>query len=141
MLVSALSILLFLTFLTLGGFHFYWLFGGQWGLTKVFPTKRVDAPAPKIPKVATLIVALGLVAFGCFYLIKLPLLPIELPHGIVGFAYWLIPGIFILRAIGDFNYVGFFKRIKGTPFAQADKRLFSPLCLGIGLVGIMVEVI
>lgn len=40
--------------------------------------------------------------------------------------------VFILRAIGDFRLVGFFKRVRGTPFATWDTRLFSPLCLALG---------
>jgi hypothetical protein len=38
-----------------------------------------------------------------------------------------------VRAIGDFNYVGFFKRRRGTRFAHLDTRLYSPLALGLGL--------
>ncbi|MDX1996921.1 MAG: DUF3995 domain-containing protein [Thermoanaerobaculia bacterium] len=41
--------------------------------------------------------------------------------------------VFLLRAVGDFRLVGFFKRIRGTPFARWDTRLFSPLCLALGL--------
>lgn len=40
--------------------------------------------------------------------------------------------VFLLRAIGDFRLVGFFKRVRGTPFARWDTRLFSPLCLVLG---------
>ncbi|MEM6843120.1 MAG: DUF3995 domain-containing protein [Bacteroidota bacterium] len=47
--------------------------------------------------------------------------------------------IFILRALGEFNYVGFFKRVKNTEFARADSRIFSPLCLGIGVIGILIQ--
>jgi hypothetical protein len=38
-----------------------------------------------------------------------------------------------LRAIGDFRLVGVFKRIRGTPFAWWDSRLFVPLCCFIAL--------
>jgi Protein of unknown function (DUF3995) len=41
--------------------------------------------------------------------------------------------VFVLRAVGDFRLVGFFKRVRGTPFATWDTRLFSPLCLALGL--------
>ena len=52
---------------------------------------------------------------------------------------WIIAGIFILRAIGDFRYVGFFKSVKQSAFARADSRYYSPLCLLIGVLGIMIE--
>ena len=35
----------------------------------------------------------------------------------------------LARAIGDFGYVGFFKRKGGDPFARLDTRVYSPLCL------------
>ena len=35
----------------------------------------------------------------------------------------------LVRAIGDFGYVGFFKRKGGNPFARLDTRVYSPLCL------------
>jgi hypothetical protein len=39
---------------------------------------------------------------------------------------------FLLRAVGEFRYVGFFKRHRGTRFAYLDTWLFSPLCVAIG---------
>jgi hypothetical protein len=46
--------------------------------------------------------------------------------------------VFVLRAIGDFRLVGFFKRVRGTPFAVWDTRVFSPLCLALGLSSLWV---
>jgi hypothetical protein len=38
--------------------------------------------------------------------------------------------------VGDLKLVGFFKRIKGTRFAELDTWLYAPLCvlLALGLV-------
>jgi len=55
--------------------------------------------------------------------------------------YWFIPIIFILRAVGDFNYVGIFKKIKNTEFARADSKIFIPLCLIIGICGITIKLL
>lgn len=41
--------------------------------------------------------------------------------------------VFVLRAVGDFRLVGFFKKVRGTAFARWDTRLYSPLCLALGL--------
>lgn len=142
MILIILSIILFLVFTFLGGFHFYWLFGGTYGVKKVIPTKGTDAiNTQAIPPVATLIVALVLISFGLMYLLKAELITISLPNWIIDYGLWFIPVIFILRAIGEFNYVGFFKKIKDTEFAQADSRIFSPLCLGIGLVGVIIQLL
>jgi len=40
--------------------------------------------------------------------------------------------VLVARAVGDFRYVGFFKRVRGSRFAVLDSRLFSPLCLALG---------
>ena len=44
------------------------------------------------------------------------------------------------RAVGEFRYVGFFKRVRGSRFAQLDTLIYSPLCLllavGVALVAL-----
>ncbi|WP_289042311.1 DUF3995 domain-containing protein [uncultured Zobellia sp.] len=133
-----LSLILFLIFVVLGGFHFYWLFGGLWGLEKAIPTKD-GLSSLAIPKIATFFVAVVLVSFGLLYLIKSGFLTIDGPNWIINYGYWFVPSIFILRAIGDFKYVGLFKKIKHTTFANADSKVFIPLCLAIGIMGILVQ--
>jgi hypothetical protein len=55
----------------------------------------------------------------------------------VRIAVWLLAAVFALRAIGDFRYVGFFKRVRNTGFARLDTRAYSPLCAGLAvLIGI-----
>ena len=125
----------------LSGFHFYWLFGGKWGGDQVFPTKNNNSPPITIPKLPTLIVAFGLWFIGLIYLNKSGLVSISFPDWLIRYGAWFIPCIFILRAIGEFKYVGFFKKIKGTKFAKADTKLFSPLCLFIGLAGILIQLL
>lgn len=98
---------------------------------------RVQNP---IPKFATLIVGFGLLFFGLIYFIKSGLINDPFPNRITNYAYWFTPSIFILRAIGDFNYLGYFKKIKDTEFAKVDTKLFVPLCLIIGLFGILIQV-
>lgn len=138
MIVTTLSLLLLVTFMILSGFHFYWLFGGTWGVSKVIPTKDNDTSALSPPQFATLVVALGLASFGGLYLIKSGLINLTFPSWFE-YAYWAIPAIFTIRAIGEFNYVGFFKKIKHTEFAKADSKLFSPLCLGMGIAGFLIQ--
>lgn len=137
MITLVLSIILFLIFTALGGIHFYWVFGGKWAVEKVIPTKT-DAPnTASIPPIATVVVGLALLSAGFLYLLKSGLITVPLPGWITSLGYWFIPVLFILRAIGEFKYVGFFKSIKDTEFAKADSSIFSPLCLGIGVIGII----
>ena len=130
MIITILSLTLLIIFMVLSGFHFYWLFGGIWGLDQVIPTKGKDLTSLSIPKIATLVVALVLAIFGMLYFVKSGITNVEIPKSydwIVNYGYWIIPSIFILRGIGDFNFVGIFKKIKDTKFAKADSKIFSPL--------------
>ncbi|MFT5824083.1 MAG: hypothetical protein ACI8ZM_005349, partial [Crocinitomix sp.] len=114
MITTILSLTLFAIFTLLAVLHVYWLFGGKWALEKAIPSsedgEKVFNPWP----IATTIVSGGLALFGLFYLLKSDLIHIDLPNWIIVLGGWLIPAIFILRAIGDFNYLGFFKKIKHT---------------------------
>ncbi|KAA1246641.1 DUF3995 domain-containing protein [Aquimarina sp. RZ0] len=138
-MTTIVSIILLAIFIALGFIHFYWLFGGKWGLEMVIPTKNNQTNILSIPKFATLIVALVLLLFGLMYLMKSGFINIQVPNWVTNYGSWLIPSIFILRAIGDFKYLGFFKKIKKTNFAKADSNLFSPLCLSIGILGILIQ--
>jgi hypothetical protein len=41
---------------------------------------------------------------------------------------WLLATAFVLRTIGDFRYVGLFKRERLTLFAELDGRIYTSLC-------------
>ena len=139
MMTTIFSIILFLIFILLGLIHFYWIFGGKWALEKALPTKEIGEKAIEPTKIATAIVGIGLISFGLLYLTKSSLIDFQIPNWIMTYGSWIIPVIFILRAIGDFKYVGFFKKIKSTNFGKADSKIFSPLCLTIGIIGILIQ--
>ena len=139
MILILLSIALCIVYTLFGVFHFYWLFGGTWGLSKVIPSTTEKVTTLAIPKFATLVVAVVFIIFGSFYLIKANVIKFNIPIWLSPYIYWSIPSIFILRAIGEFKYVGFFKTIKHTEFAKADSTFFSPLCLGLGSIGFLIE--
>lgn len=138
-MLTSSSIILCAIFIILSGFHFYWLFGGTWGLDSVIPSKTNEATTLAIPKLATLIVALGLAFLAFFYLSISTLINYQFPDWISIYGGWFIASIFIIRAIGEFKYVGLFKKIKDTKFAKADTKIFVPLCLFIGSIGILIQ--
>ncbi|WP_218962179.1 DUF3995 domain-containing protein [Sphingobacterium sp. 1.A.4] len=132
------SILLILIFLFISGLHIYCAFGGRWGSSAVFPTKD-DTIEPKMPgPVPTLIVALGL--FGFALIILLNIMDHNLPiwvDNICKYGILAIIGIFLFRAIGDFRYVGLFKKYRNTKFGVNDSKYYTPLCLFIAFLGII----
>lgn len=50
-----------------------------------------------------------------------------------GIAIVVLALMFAVRAVGDFRYVGFFKRIRGSRFARMDTLYYSPLCAALAL--------
>jgi hypothetical protein len=141
MITFLASILVFI-FVSIAAIHFYWAFGGRKWSDLVLPT-RSDSPEillfrPRI--VETLIVAAGFLAFVWIIGMKAQLFPLVwLSPTYVTYAVFGIAFIFLVRAIGEFRYVGFFKRIKNTPFGQMDTRYYSPLCLLISIISLIIN--
>jgi len=130
--------LLFAIFLFLSVLHAYWGFGGRWASQAVFPTKD-DQTAAVMPGAGpTFIVAIGLLAIGLFIIQKAARLGWPLPVWLDQYGLWLIAGLFLVRSIGDFRYVGFFKTIRYTAFGRNDTAYYSPLCLIIGILTLVV---
>jgi len=130
-----------LVFLVLSGIHWNWVFGGTWGFDKAIPINIDGNKIFNPKKIESSIVAAGLFAFATYYFLISDLISIDYPKWISIYIGWVISSIFILRSIGDFKYVGVFKKIKTTDFGRADSKFFSPLCLVIGLIGIIIELI
>lgn len=133
------GLILVLIFLILSILHFYWGFGGKWGLSSSVPSKE-NGERVLEPKIAySLIVGAGLFALGVFVLIKGGFLNILLPGWLFDFGLYFIAAIFISRALGDFRYIGFFRKIKNTLFAKLDSRYFTPLCLLTGALCLILQ--
>jgi len=132
-----LTSILTIIFLTLAIIHLHWAIGGTWGLNNALPAKasgeRLFTPGTAM----TLVVALGLLAMAFFYFIN-PEVGND-KNWIFKWGRLIVPSIFLLRSIGDFKYVGFFKKVKTTAFAKMDSKYYSPLCAIIAILGFMVK--
>jgi hypothetical protein len=89
-------------------------------------------------KRSTAIVGVVLLAFAALVAITGGLLSVGFPRTVgVWLSYGLALGL-LARAIGEFRYVGFFKRVRDSRFAELDSLVYSPLCLmlagGVALV-------
>ncbi len=116
-----------ITLITAGVFHFYWAFGGKIGLDRAIPTK--DGKALLNPgKLLTIIVGFIILGFAwiAYILNSEDLNLISYSYQII-YAGWFLSVVFLIRAIGDFNMVGLFKKIKSTKFAEFDTKYFIPL--------------
>ena len=134
-----ISIILSFIFLLLSIIHVYWALGGRKGKENAIPTKDNNTKVFSPGIFSTLIAALGLCAFGVFILIKVKLLNIPIPLLLDKYGLWIIAIIFLLRAIGNFKYVGFFKKIRHTKFGEYDTKYYSPLSLVISILAFFLE--
>ncbi len=126
-------------FVALSGIHFYWLAGGKWGLALSLPSDPSTQDFLFKPSImATLVVAFGLVVFAITTLGNTIALPFGIDRQYFQYGDMFISIIFLMRAVGDFKYVGFFKRIHETPFAGMDSKYYSPLCLLISTIGFLI---
>lgn len=90
---------------------------------------------------ATLAVAAGLILFAALVLATAGILTTGVPGTVlVWLSYALAAGL-LARAVGEFKYVGFFKKFRGSHFAKMDTLVYSPLCvllaLGVSTVALM----
>ena len=134
-MITLFALILTLIFLFLSLLHFYWVAGGKWGLDAAIPTVSSGEKRLNPPILATIIVALALLAMSILYLLHSGYLSLTIPEWIITGSSWFIPSIFLLRSIGEFKYVGLFKKVKDTTFAKADTKFFVPLCLFVSALG------
>lgn len=124
-------------FFVLGILHLSWALGNSWGFASSLPTKETGERVLNPKRIDSAIVGLVLIAFGLFYGIKTNYVHLQLPNWIIRFANWFIPALFLLRAIGDFNYIGVFRKVKKTAFEKLDRTFFTPLCILISALGFL----
>jgi hypothetical protein len=130
--VTILAWSLGLVLAVLGLLHIAWAFGGLTGDLPVVP-ERDGMPLFRPSRGTTLGVALLLLAAAILVAQQGGVLPYLVPAQVATLGSWTIALTFTARAVGEFRYVGLFKRVRGTRFARWDTRLFSPLCLAIGI--------
>lgn len=132
------ALLLCTIFLVLSAVHVYWLFGDSSGLKGVVPSR--DGKALFQPgKISTLAVAVALflaAVIAVWLGLPSPIGPAWVPRT----GIWVVAAVFAVRAIGDFRYVGLFKRVREGRFARNDSFFFSPLCLIIAAMAVWLAV-
>jgi Protein of unknown function (DUF3995) len=138
-MITAASFINTLLFVGIALLHIYWAFGGKRWLDVVLPDtgehgKKVFVPGPII----TMAVAAGILLFAFVSLAAAPFLAGTMPVKWIVYGNAAIVVIFALRAMGDFRYAGFFKKIKHTPFGKNDSTYYSPLCMAIALLALVI---
>src|SRR4051812_32737606 len=132
-----IAIFLVITFAALGLLHIYWAFGGRSAIAAVVPSVA-GRPVFRPSFSSTLLVAGALFAAAVVISGAIGWLGNRVPASVFRLLTFAISLVFLLRAIGDFRYVGFFKAGSHSTFAFWDRWLYSPLCLLIALSAFVV---
>jgi hypothetical protein len=119
--------------LLISAIHFYWAFGGRWAASAVIPQinpeKKVFMPSP----IVTIAVAIPFLIISLIFAQAAGLFSIEIITSYRLQLLLALVAVFSIRAIGDFKYVGFFKKVKETEFGINDTKYFTPLCTFIAI--------
>jgi hypothetical protein len=121
--------------------HVYWCIGGRWGVAQSLPTNEQGETVLKPDAMACFVVAFGLLGMSVYVLGFSKMINFPLPNLVSRYSIWAIALIFTARAIGDFKYVGFSKKIRKTRFAELDTRYYAPLCLYLGLTSVLIALL
>ena len=141
--ITSIPYLVATIFFALSVLHVYWAVGGQWGSGAAVPRVPSKGDADTMVKafspkpLGTLVVASGLALIALLVALRAGLLGLQVTHWSLQW-FLVAAGVALLvRAVGDFHLVGFFKTVVGSEFARMDTLYFSPLCvllaLGLGL--------
>lgn len=117
-------------------FHIYWAFGGVWpGKDEASAARTVagfEGMTKMPPPAAAIAVALAVSVAALLALALAGTISLPMPDWLVRLASWGAAAVFISRGIA--GYMPAWRRLTPEqPFATLDKRLYSPLCMLLGL--------
>lgn len=113
--------------------HLYWALGGNAGQSVSAPELSGRAVL-HLPRYSNALVALGLLAGALVLAARSGALGSAARTPVTAGAAGVMAVGFALRALGDFRFLGFFKSVRGTPFADYDTWFYSPLCVCLALI-------
>ena len=117
-------------FLVLAGWHVYMAVMPRVGSSESGAVPSVGGKPLFVPsRNATLAVAVVLVLFAGLVAATAGLVSLGLPAVVLSWMSYALALGLLARAIGEFRYVGLFKRVRGSRFATLDTWVYSPLCL------------
>ncbi len=117
--------------------HVYWAAGGRWAIDGAVPVLD-EAPGFVPGRLATIAVAVALAVFALAVLAAAEVIALPWSPNVAKTLVALGGAAFVLRAIGEGRYVGFFKRRVGTLFARRDTVIYTPLCVFLGFASFAV---
>lgn len=137
--VSTLALAVSAAFVGIAAWHFRMAFSMAPGAGSGAVPSVDGKPLFKPSKASTLAVGGVLLLFAALVAATAGFIPTGLPHFLLAWACYALAAGLLARAIGEFRYLGFFKKVRGSEFARLDTLIYSPLCLllsaGVAVVG------
>lgn len=130
-MIFFLAVLVSACLLVIGIIHVYWILGGKRGSVAAIPSKG-NVPLFKPTAFATAVVAILMGIASVVVLIQAGIVNVPIPGWITKWFSWGMVAAFYLRVIGEFHWVGIFKKYKNSTFAKYDTRFYVPLCFFLG---------
>jgi hypothetical protein len=125
---DALAWCVTIAFVVLALWHFHMALRpgvGAGGAVPSIEGRPLFVPSAK----ATVAVGVVLLLFACLVAATGGLFHVGVPSRFLTWSSFALALGLLARAIGDFKYVGLFKRVRGSRFARLDTLVYSPLCL------------
>ena len=115
-------------FVAIALWHFYMAFTGMSGESAAVPS--IDGKPLFVPSAgSTIAVGVVLLLFALLVAATAGMVSIGVTRTVLSWLSWALAVGLCARAVGDFRYVGFFKKVRGSRFARMDTLLYSPVCL------------
>lgn len=123
----------FIILFLIASVHIYWALGGKMASLAVLPQTSSEKLVFMPSSFMTFFVAVSFYMMSLIFGHAAGFFQVSILKNYQNAILVFLAIVFLLRAVGDFKYVGFTKKIKGTPFSINDTKYYSPLCLLISL--------
>lgn len=133
---GVIAVLISITLVFLSGLHFYWALFGVNDIAAVVPTDPNKGHVISPGKGGSALVGVLLLLFALVFINKI-IIVIDVPW--LNYIAMTVGILFLIRAIGDFKYVGFTKKIRNSKFSRLDSQYYSPFCLVLGILILLNE--
>lgn len=137
-MTSSIAVIVCTAFVVIGLWHVYMAFAKK-SSNDSAAIPSVNGKPLFVPSMqATLAVACALFVFALLVAATAGMVSLGLPNKLLTLSCYALAFGLLARAVGDFKYVGFFKKVRDSRFAFMDTFVYSPLCLmlavGVALV-------
>ena len=130
--MSAIAVAVSGVLFVLAALHVYWAVMGV-AVGSAVPSRSDGTPLFRPSRATTMTVALALCVAGVIVLGRSGLAVAWIPESLFRIGIWGVALAFGARAIGEFRYVGLFKRERRSAFARLDTLVFTPLCAALAV--------